>query len=325
MFKNYIFMEKVKQAIDIAIENEKNLLLYGPPGHGKSEFVYDYLKSITDQEPFVVQMAKDMNEAEVFGGIDFRRLNSSEDPDLRYKLGDSFLNHEYVIFEELLDAPASTLLSLKDTITRRMFARGDVQFPMKTKVIIAITNKDPKDISALGDEYHAIIERFHLVLRVAWQEYTARNFEQMIKKLGDKHNNSSTICRIAEKAINEGNFISPRSIVIANSLCRKDFEALQFIPGFQQYYREIRDIFEQERERQQWIAHYDAILAEFDALCNELASMSINEKVKAYKQIKELHRQLTDRSYPSDYEDNFETLKGRMNRVMINIQKEVLG
>ena len=168
--KGYIESRDVNDVITVAIATGQNVLLWGPPGYGKSEMTQAFFKYYKPEASvYTMSFGDGMEEAALYGGLDFNALSKSGK--LEYFPENSFLNYDFAVFEELFDAPTPVLLSLKDTLTARELRKGTQRFPMKTKAIIGITNKCPEDIATMGDSERALIERFPLVLRVDWEEF----------------------------------------------------------------------------------------------------------------------------------------------------------
>jgi hypothetical protein len=220
--KTFINVNEIARIIALAITSGQNILLWGPAGHGKSEMVVKALSQIaSDEDIFVQSFGEGMDEATLWGGLDFQALESEKV--LRYFPENSFLANPYAIFEELFDAPSSVLLALKDTLTAKILRKGSQRFTMKTKVVIALTNKDPQEISDLGPAAHALIERFPLQLEVKWSSYNSADYLQLFEKVGPgltgAHLNgtSRVMAELCSKS-GEGsgnNPISPRSAVHA--------------------------------------------------------------------------------------------------------------
>jgi hypothetical protein len=51
----------------------------------------------------------------LFGGLDINKFH--DEGVLEYLLDNSFMNHEYVVFEEMMDAPDFILEQLKDILS----------------------------------------------------------------------------------------------------------------------------------------------------------------------------------------------------------------
>jgi MoxR-like ATPase len=246
----FIFSDELARVLALAIVSKKNVLLWGPGGHGKSEMVMEVLKAI-QAEPFVQSFGEGMDEATLWGGLDFQALESEKV--LRYYPEESFLASEYVIFEELFDAPPAVLLALKDTLTSRVLRKGAQKFAMRTESVIALTNKDPAEIADMGAAYQALIERFPLVLKVEWSDYRAQEYQQLFDKvepqLGGANLNglAPVLAELMAKVVENGDDpISPRSAIHAigviktaaelrgSDTCEKeDLLDLRFVDGFE--------------------------------------------------------------------------------------------
>ena len=105
----------------------------GPGGHGKSDMVLTALKSLglRDDEIFIQSFGEGMSEDRLWGGPDMASLDTC----LRYDTEKSFLSSQYkaVVFEEIFDAPAQSLLPLKDVLTRRVFMNGPDRVPLSAQ------------------------------------------------------------------------------------------------------------------------------------------------------------------------------------------------
>ncbi len=95
-----------------------------------------------------------------------------------YDTSRSILAPQYkvAIFEELFDAPAQSLLPLKDVLTRRVFMNGPDRVPLTAKVVIACTNKDPREFGDGNDAVQALMERFLLQKEVRWPNDEEKNY-----------------------------------------------------------------------------------------------------------------------------------------------------
>jgi MoxR-like ATPase len=138
--KCFVFVEDVSRILALAFQGKKNVIIFGPGGHAKSEMVTEALRGLGwENDSFTQFFGEGMDEARLFGGLNFRKLE--EDKILEYYPERSFLNHRIAVFEELFDAPASVLLALKDTLTAGELRNGAQRFPMRTETIIVLTNR----------------------------------------------------------------------------------------------------------------------------------------------------------------------------------------
>ena len=256
----FIQTEKIARLLALAVDGQKNCILWGEAGHAKSEMVVAAIEALGMAETaFIQSFGEGMDEARLYGGLDFAKLETEKI--LEYNPDRSFLNHEVAVFEELFDAPPIVLLSLKDTLTAREFRNGPQRYKMKTKSIIAITNRAPTEISEIGSAAHALVERFPLQLEVKWETYTAETYKAMFDKVKPDAPNDLRhgLAKIIKEAHDEGAFISPRTAIHAletlllmpsangNAVTAEAYAALMFIPGFEKVMHNIAEKLERER------------------------------------------------------------------------------
>jgi hypothetical protein len=254
----FIYTDGIAEILASAIYSGQNVILYGPGGHGKSEMVEAVLEGLglwdradpINSQTLIQSFGEGLTEDALWGGIDFKRLNSPTDPDMVFNVENSFLKYPVAVFEELFDAPAFCLLPLKHTIQAGFLAKSGRSYPMNTKLIIACTNRDPADIEDMGETYRALLERFVLRQEVAWPSYTADKYYALLlthKGLIMHKNERDVLCQLMADCQTSGHLISPRTamkavdILIGAATARgatevtmTDFTALKHVAGFQQ-------------------------------------------------------------------------------------------
>ncbi len=265
--QDFIRCEELARILSLAFESGKNVLLWGPGGHGKSEMVAAALACVaTENEIFVQSFGEGMDEATLWGGLDFRALE--ERKVLIYHPENSFLEKPFAVFEEMFDAPASVLLGLKDTMTARKLRKGGQQFSMKTKVIVAITNKNPEEVADLGPAAAALVERFPLQLKVEWPRYDAADYLELFRKVAprlpgaDLNGSVAVLAEVMAKASADGDVISPRTAVHALGIVKtaaairgsakvekSDLLDLRFLPGLEDFSSNLRQELEEAYKR----------------------------------------------------------------------------
>lgn len=265
--RDFVRVDEVARILSLALASGKNVLLWGPAGHGKSEMVAAALATIAaEADVFVQSFGEGMDEATLWGGLDFKKLEN--EAVLQYFPENSFLNRDYAVFEELFDAPASVLLALKDTLTARVLRKGSQVFAMKTKVIIALTNKAPDEISDLGPAAHALIERFPLQFEVKWPSYGSADYLELFRKVGprlkgaDLNGQETVLAEVMAKAGEGGEIVSPRTAVHAIGVVKasaalrgspkvekQDLLDLVFLPGMEAFAANLRQEIDAATER----------------------------------------------------------------------------
>lgn len=248
---SFVFVEEISRILALGFAGKKNIIVFGPGGHGKSAMVQAVIDGLgLSEDTFFQFFGEGMDESRLFGGLNFKKLE--EEKILEYYPENSFLNSRVVVFEELFDAPASVLLALKDVLTARELRNGSQRFRMKTELIICLTNKEPGEISELGPAAHALVERFPLQLNLKWRDYSAKSYLSMFEKVAGRLSGpvlngfKAVLAEILAKATAEGNFVSPRTAVHAFQLCqaaaqmrsasavgKQDLTDLRFLPGLE--------------------------------------------------------------------------------------------
>lgn len=286
----FIRAEEIARIIALAIQSGKNILLWGPGGHGKSEMVAAALAVVAeDTDVFVQSFGEGMDEATLWGGLDFAALESEKV--LRYHPENSFLEKPFAVFEEIFDAPAVVLLALKDTLTAKRLRKGSQGYPMKTKVIIGVTNRDPAEIADMGPAAQALIERFPLQRKVEWPSYKSADYLELFKKVApglpgaDLNGTSRVLAEVMAKASESGDVVSPRTAVHALGIVKAaaalrgsavvektDLLDLTYLPGMEAFAENLRaeldaayERAEAERRLTDAERRFQVLLGEFQA------------------------------------------------------------
>jgi energy-coupling factor transporter ATP-binding protein EcfA2 len=163
----------------LAYTSQENIILYGPPGHGKSEMVTLFAALMHDKgKAWVKSMSSESTTADLFGGIDINAMN--EEGAIIYRTHAGFGGAKIAILEEALDAPVDVLMALKDALTSKQIRNGEQTDPVLTQMIIICTNKEPNDV-AEDDASKALIERFIFQYRVAWPDYQSERWVNYVR------------------------------------------------------------------------------------------------------------------------------------------------
>lgn len=226
---DFVFMDKSISLLDIGLKTGKNIVMYGPGGHGKSELTMAYLaeKGI---DPYVITMGTGMTTDRMFGGLDIPTFEKTGK--IEYLVENSFMNQEHVVFEELFDAPDFILEQLKDILSSKIFRNGTQIFPIKTKFIICCTNRTREEFSK-NASLKALMERFPLELNVIWDNYTEASYNKLLETKFGNGNVDPIIPFLLQEYHRGGVTISPRVAVTAYTVyeeCGPD--SLNFIAEF---------------------------------------------------------------------------------------------
>ena len=165
--KKFINTSEISEVLKNAIKNSMNLVVYGKGGFGKSEMVTELFSGPEFKDMvFVKSLSEATTEEDLFGGINVKKL--SETGVVEFNCENSFANKEIVIFEEIFDANPRVLAALKDTLTAKEIRNGNQRFPMRTKVIIGLTNKTYEEVIQ-DDSTEALTQRFPLSFKLEYQ------------------------------------------------------------------------------------------------------------------------------------------------------------
>ena len=271
MSKRFAYSEEVASCLFTSYKSEEHVVLYGPGGHGKSEMSLEFFDSL-GIKPFVQALGPGTTTEQLLGGMDMKLFNKTGE--IQYLVENSFMNHEYVIFEEAFDAPVYVLTILKDILTSRELRNGHQVFPIKTKMIVICTNHS-RSVIADDLSIKALMERFPLELEVKWQSYHEANYQTMFNIVFGSSTtvkDYNVISKLCGTLYSEGTTISPRTAVKMAKIystvgaaglkffadvpksayeelakieesSKKDAESLQVITSFEEDIRNFRDTF----------------------------------------------------------------------------------
>ena len=225
----FVFMDKTVNILNVGFITGKNVVLFGPGGHGKSEITLDFLKS-KGINPFIQTMGTGMTTDRLFGGLNIPVFETTGK--IEYLVENSFMNHEYVIFEELFDAPDFILEQLKDILSSGVFRNGTQIFPINTKFIICCTNRTRDEFSK-NMSLKALMERFPLELNVIWDNYTEISYNKLLESKFGEGEVDPVIPYLLQEYAKNNITISPRVAVTAYQIYDEcGPEALAFIAEF---------------------------------------------------------------------------------------------
>jgi len=321
--KTFVYADEVKEILSLALASIEagkpiNLLFYGPGGHGKSEIVRALFKALQQSkgQNFGIQsFGEGMTEAKMYGGINMKALNCTENPRLEFQPDNCFLNCANYLFEELFDAPPSVLLALKDTLTSRCLNNGHQSYEMKTLMLIAATNRNPAEIADMGASYQALVERFPWQINVAWPSYNQEAFYNLFLTAD---NNSSTIsisndlkkvlAGLIADAHSKGQWISPRQAMV----CLSSLRASATI-------QERKEANEDDLWAIKFISGTDGIL---DDLAAKLERVTVIREAtaqldKARKEVNEISQKMTD------YNGNSKIPSSQKGTMLLNLSAKL--
>lgn len=213
----FVFMDKSKELLEIGFSTGNNIVLFGPGGHGKSELTAEFFKQ-HGIEPYTITMGTGMTTDRLFGGLDIPTFEKTGK--IEYLVENSFMNAEYVVFEELFDAPDFILEQLKDILSSKVFRNGTQIFDIKTKFIVCCTNRTREEFSK-NMSLKALMERFPLELNVIWDNYTEASYNALLESKFGRGNVDPILPYLLQEYHRGGITISPRVAVTAYKVYEK--------------------------------------------------------------------------------------------------------
>lgn len=316
--QKFIYVDEVAEILELGFTAKKNVFLYGRGGHAKSEILQEFLKYVdpSGEDCFVQACGEGLSEEKLFGGLDLQKFQKTGE--IEYLVQNSFMNHKYVVFEELLDSRMNVLLSLKDILTSGIFRQGKQQFKIKTEFIVCLTNRTKQEV-AEDNSIKALMERFPLEMKVEWPKYEKEDYVEMFRKVL-KHDliDVATICA----KINEtGDFVSPRTAIHMGQvyLSSNDLVHLKYFGAT----TDIIDKIEKAKKENEQLNLISKFVHEVDTL----SAISLNDVNSCKSTIKELRRVMdtmeqytyTDRAF-----NNYSTLKQRTEKLIENSRQCML-
>ena len=288
--EKFVFMDKTINILNVGFMTGKNVVLFGPGGHGKSEITLDFLRS-KGINPFIQTMGTGMTTDRLFGGLDIPTFETTGK--IEYLVENSFMAHEYVIFEELFDAPDFILEQLKDILSSGVFRNGTQIYPINTKFIICCTNRTRDEFSK-NMSLKALMERFPLELNVVWDNYTEISYNKLLESKFGEGEVDPVIPYLLQEYAKNNIVISPRVAVTAYQVydeCGPD--SLQFIAEFAKKPSLIAEAIKKFESTIKFRELSASITQTIETL-NGLP-LATRDDEKAFKeQLKSLEHQLTD-------------------------------
>lgn len=257
-----------KEIISLSLVSGWGFIFFGPGGHAKSILLKAVSQTIKGAAINTKTCHSGLQVDEMKGSINLDALEGLDGQGRRicYNYKYSPLNADILFLEEAFDMPNTTGAGFKDWITEKAFRDGNEFFPLPLSLVSCVTNKEPADVAAAGDWMAALMERFPLQHRCAWDSYSSSAYIDLfnapqqvdasiewseIKAMQAKAKacvvSSSIKAILAEmlaKAGEKGTAISPRTAMLAMSIVRaaavidgcssvekQHIAAIKYLPG----------------------------------------------------------------------------------------------
>lgn len=207
-----------------AVEANLNFLLYGPPGHGKTDMTELFLKTLVGEDIFILPMGVGTKPENLFGPINLKLFQ--EQSILRYNIEESFISKPAAIFEEGLDAPAYVLEVLKHPISSGKLCQGNECYKSDCRIHVLCTNYNPQEWAEeeqFGKESRlAFLGRFPFSTELKWERYDSEAYFDMFAKrnFGDA-DVAQEVSIMAAQFHKEGFTITPRNAMYVSRIYKQ--------------------------------------------------------------------------------------------------------
>ncbi len=302
MEQKFIKCREVVEALDTVQSVGNNIVLWGEGGYAKSQMTTFYFQ-MQGIEPFVQTMGTGTTEDKLMGGLNLPLFQSTGKQE--YLVEESFMAHEYVIFEELFDAPMRVIQNLKDILTAGELRNGSQRYKIKTKMIVANTNRAKHEVveDASG---RALADRFPYIYNVGWDSHEKEDFEELFLKV--KKDKFSDLAHLIASVWDEGSGrITPRTaIIMSDSWKTRGVEGLKFIDGVPAHLLDVlrskqATIEVEEVNREHFTNFIDSLVAYTDTIMTPIATATTTDMARNAMYAGYVSEELKNILTPDDY------------------------
>lgn len=314
----FVYMKEVHNILTVAMHTEENVILYGPGGYGKSEYTTAFLAE-EGIDPYIITMGSGMTTDRLFGGTDLEKFDKTGK--IEFLVENSFMNHEYVIFEELFDAPDFILEQLKDILSSKIFRNGNQIFRIKTRVIFCCTNRTRSEF-AKDASLKALMERFPLEKEVKWKSFGDINYKELLEtKFGHA---DPFLCYLFSQYSANNVQISPRiAVKTAKIVNATNYDSLMFIAEFAQnptLLRNTKKSFESKIKLNEYGKEFQKIVKQVDEYIKQ---EDLEAATKAVGEIKNIHEELKKIKMSDDMIKDVENFKSEIGKKCDSLLRSV--
>jgi hypothetical protein len=172
--KEFVFHEEPTRKIYAALATNKNAILYGPGGYGKSVLVKAICKKLSIPVSYKIGY-KDMGVEELLGVPNMKKLLDESKYETAFE-NSIFSKPSILILEEFLDASPATAAALKDILTERGFREGNGKKESLIASVIITGNRSPLSMSIDDSTAAFYMERFPFTHEMVWKTHDEKDY-----------------------------------------------------------------------------------------------------------------------------------------------------
>ena len=343
-----------KEIISLALVSGWGFIFYGPGGHAKSVLTETIKDMIVGVRWNIKSMGSGTREDELKGGIDLNALEGiTEDGKptakrIKYNYQYSPLNADILGLEEGFDMPDTVGANFKDWITSKRFRDGNEEFQLPLCLVYVTTNKEPNEVASKGDWVEALIQRFPLQHRSAWDKYDAQAYmqlfnapapqeelidwqeilsmQQQAKKLTISKSVTNILAEMLGKIGEKGQPVSPRTAVIATQIVKaatiirggkqvekEDLQVIKYLPGLNEVGSQISQEIDAAHTRSVAQSKLNALIERVNLTINWYANeQSPIKLMQVSKHLAEVNDELSELTVPDALTQSKKDLRGKV-------------
>jgi MoxR-like ATPase len=172
--------DHILEQVELALLSREHLLLFGPPGTGKSELASTTLRAIHDDtgkhSMYQRQIVETTVQQDLIGPVDFKVL--TETGRTQHRIDEGLLNFEFAVLDEAFDARDLLLRSLFSVLNEREFSVGPTVIKARLGTSLFTTNRYLSELLAARPE-----TLLAFADRVAFAGYVPKGFAEPTSRL----------------------------------------------------------------------------------------------------------------------------------------------
>jgi MoxR-like ATPase len=275
--KEFVFHEEPTRKIYAALATNKNAILYGPGGYGKSVLVKHICNRLGIPVSYKIGY-KDMGVEELLGVPNMKKLLDESKYETAFE-NSIFSKPSVLILEEFLDASPATAAALKDILTERGFREGNNKKESLIASVIITGNKSPKSMSIDDSTSAFYMERFPFTHEMIWKTHEEKdylNFFNTYYNTETYNKHIKELIMVAKLCSRTSGRISPRvSIQAADTVIQL---GIDFISTIDTINSEILSEIKLQVEQELLVEDETKLLAKLEQQVKEINEKLISNK-----------------------------------------------